>query len=164
MDLNLNQIRLIQLKKWNRDNLDAKEMGVFNFSTEDKILRWLHRGDTIYDVIIPDDAEVIMVDDDKGVYRSNKIIVTNPKKITDDMVIDLYKKNTLSNKIIAQCLLTLIWRDRLEISKYIVRDRVNLDNVDEILEEFVSYAGDDNLKYESTRIIYDMLKDIKNGF
>ena len=28
------------------------------------------------------------------------------------MVIDLYKKTTLSDKIIAQCLLTLIWKDR----------------------------------------------------
>ncbi len=31
-------------------------MGGFNFSTEDKILRWLVRGDTLYDVIIPEDT------------------------------------------------------------------------------------------------------------
>ncbi|MBR4778124.1 MAG: hypothetical protein IK007_11015, partial [Lachnospiraceae bacterium] len=42
-----------------------------------------------------------------------------------------------SNKIIAQCLLTFIWKNRIEISKYIIKDRVNLDNVNEILEEFV---------------------------
>ena len=60
---------------WNPNSLEAEEMGGFNFGTEDKILRWLHRGDTIYDVIIPDDAEVIKVDDEKGVYRSNKIVV-----------------------------------------------------------------------------------------
>lgn len=44
---------------WNPATNDPKEMGGFNFSTEDKILRWLVRGDTLYDVIIPDDAEVI---------------------------------------------------------------------------------------------------------
>ncbi len=77
---------------WNTNSLDAEEMGGFNFSTEDKILRWLHRGDTIYDVIIPNDAEVINVDKEKGIYRSNKIIVTNPRKITDEMVLELYKK------------------------------------------------------------------------
>lgn len=32
-----------------------------------------------------DDAEVIKVDDEKGVYRSNKIIVTNPRKIAELM-------------------------------------------------------------------------------
>ncbi len=146
----------------NPNSLETEEMGGFNFGTEDKILRWLHRGDTIYDVIIPDDAEVIKVDDEKGVYRSNKIIVTNPRKVTDNMVIELYKKSTLSNKIVAQCLLTLIWKNRIEISKYIIKDRVKLDNADEILEEFVNYAGDKNLAYESTQEIYNILKEIQS--
>ena len=149
-------------EKWNPNSLDPEEMGGFNFGTEDKILRWLHRGDTIYDVIIPDDAEVINVDKEKGIYRSNNVIVTNPRKITDEMVIDLYKKSTLSDKIIAQCLLTLIWKNRIEISKYIIKDRVNLDNVNEILEEFVNYAGDKNLAYESTQEIYSILKEIQS--
>ena len=156
----LDEVNVAQ--KWNPKNLDPEEMGGFNFGTEDKILRWLHRGDTIYDVIIPEDAEVINVDDEKGVYRANKIIVTNPRKLTDELVIELYKKNTLSNKVIAQCLLTLTWKNRLEISKYIIKDRVNLDNVDEILEEFVNYAGDKNLAYESAQEIYNILKEIKN--
>ena len=149
-------------KKWNPNSLDPKETGGFNFGTEDKILRWLHRGDTIYDVIIPPDAEVIEVDEEKGIFRTNKIIVTNPRKITDELVIDLYKKSTLSNKIIAQCLMTLLWKDRIEISKYIIKDRVNLENIDEILKEFVSYAGEDNLKFEATQEIYEILKEIQN--
>ena len=147
---------------WNPNDLDAECMGGFNFGTEDKILRWLHRGDTIYDVIIPTDAEVVEVDSEKGIYRSNKIIVTNPREITDDLVIELYKKNTLSNKVIAQCLLVLIWKKRLEIAKYIIKDRVDLNNVDEIFEEFKNYATDENLKYESTQIIYNILKEIKS--
>ena len=147
---------------WNPNSLTPEEAGGFNFGTEDKILRWLHRGDTIYDVIIPEDAEVIKVDDEKGIYRSNKIIVTNPRKINDELVIELYKKNTLSNKVIAECLLTLIWKNRLEISKYIIKDRVNLNNIDEILEEFVNYAGDENLSYESTQEIYNILKEIQS--
>ena len=148
--------------KWDTSTLAPEQMGGFNFGTEDKILRWLHRGDTIYDVIIPEDAEVIQVDDEKGIYRANKIIVTNPRKITDDKVMDLYKKTTLSNKIIAQCLLTLIWKNRIEISKYIIKDRVNFNNVNEILEEFVSYAGDKNLAYETTQEVYNILKEIQS--
>ncbi len=147
---------------WNPNSLDPKEMGGFNFGTEDKILRWLHRGDTIYDVIIPDDAEVVCASEEKGIYRSNKIIVTNPRPITDELVLDLYKKTTLSDQIIAECLMTLIWRGRLEISKYIIKDRVNQSNIDLVLETFINYAGEENLSHESTKEIYEILKEIQS--
>lgn len=52
---------------WNPNADDHKKMGGFNFSSEDKILRWLHRGDTIYDVIIPTDAEVVLRDEEQGI-------------------------------------------------------------------------------------------------
>lgn len=148
---------------WNPNSDDPKEMGGFNFGTEDKILRWLHRGDTLYDVIVPSDAEVLVISEEKGVYRANKIIVTNPRKITDDMVLDLYKKSNLSDKIIAECLLTLIWKNRIEISKYIIKDRVNMDNIEVILKEFTRYAGERNLEFESTLDIYNILKEIKSS-
>ena len=61
-------------EKWNPNNLEPEEMGGFNFGTEDKILRWLHRGDTIYDVIIPEDAEVIQVDDEKVFIEQIKLL------------------------------------------------------------------------------------------
>ena len=73
---------------------------------------------------------------------------------------DLYKKTTLSDKIIAQCLLTLIWTNRLEISKYIIKDRINLNNVNLFLKEFVNYVGKDNLAYENIREDYNLLKRI----
>lgn len=147
---------------WNPQAPTPEEFGGFNFSTEDKILRWLHRGDTIYDVILPKDAEVILCDEEKGIYRSNKIIITNPRKVTDELVLELYKKTTLSNKIIAQVLVTLLWKKRKKISKFIIRDRVNLDNIGEILNEFENYAGYDNLNSESGKEIYEILKEIKS--
>ena len=153
-------------EKWDTSTLDPEQMGGFNFGTEDKILRWLHRGDTIYDVIVPEDAELILCDEEKGIYRSNKIIVTNPRPLTNELIIDLYKKTTLSNKIIAQCLTVLLWKNKLEISKYIIKDRVNKQNVDEVLNEFTNYAGKGNFLYEKagdqTREIYDILKEIQS--
>lgn len=154
---------------WNPNEKEPSKMGGFNFGSEDKILRWLHRGDTIYDVIIPEDAEVILCNEEKGIWRTNKIIVTNPRAITDEIVIELYKKSTLTNKILAQCLQTLLWKNRLEISKYIINDRVNVDNVDEFINEFENHVNHvkntekfnyDELENES-KIIYDMLIKIK---
>ena len=148
---------------WNPKAETPEDFGGFNFGTEDKILRWLHRGDTIYDVIIPSDAEVVLCNEEKGIYRSNKIIVTNPRKITDDIVIDLYKKITLSNKVLAQCLVTLLWKDRKEISKYIINDRVNKNNIDEFLTEFIDYSGKNTLDSGHTKEIYDLLLKIKES-
>lgn len=150
-------------EKWNPNSETPEEFGGFNFSTEDKILRWLHRGDTMYDVIIPSDAEVILCDEEKGIYRANKIIITNPRPITDELVIELYHKTSLSNKIIAQCLVTLLWKKRQKISEYIIRDKVNLENIDEILEEFINYAKEDNLNSETGKEIYDILKEIQSN-
>lgn len=151
---------------WNPKETDNKKMGGFNFTTEDKLLRWFHRGDTLYDVIIPEDAEVILFNEEKGIWRTNKIIVTNPRKITDDLVLEIYKKTTLSNKILAQCLQTLIWKNRLEISKYIVKDKVNKENVDEFISEFENYTKKSeifnyNELSKECKIIYDMLVQIK---
>ncbi len=149
-------------ENWNPNSLNPEEMGGFNFGTEDKILRWLHRGDTLYDVIVPDDAEVCKVDEEKGIYRSNKIIVSNPRKLTDEIIIDLYKKSTLSDKLIAQCLMVLVWKDKLEVAKYIIKDRVNKNNINLIFEEFTNYAGEKNLSYEGTQTIYNILKEIQS--
>ena len=160
----LNEINISN--NWNPEEIEPEKMGGFNFGCEDKILRWFHRGDTIYDVIIPDDAEVVLCNEEKGLWRSNKIIVTNPRKITDDLVLDLYKITTLSNKILAQCLQTLLWKNRLEISKYIIADKVNKNNVDEFILEFENYTKkSEKFNYyelgKEERVIYDMLKRIK---
>ena len=147
-------------KLWNPNTMEPDKMGGFNFGTEDKILRWLHRGDTIYDVIIPDDAEVILCDENKGVYRANKIIVSNPRKITDNLVMDLYKKTTLSNKILADCLVTLIWKDRIEISKYIINDMINKNNVDEFYTEFINYSSKNDFENDELKAKYKELEDM----
>ncbi|MCR5186368.1 MAG: hypothetical protein K6D97_04550 [Clostridia bacterium] len=160
----LNEINVSN--NWNPKENEPDKIGGFNFSTEDKILRWLHRGDTLYDVIIPEDAEMILCDIEKGVWRTNKIIVTNPRIITNEMVIELYKKTLLSDAVIAQCLQTLLWKNRIEISKYIINDRVNKDNVDEYISEFENYTKKSKeFNYhelgKESKIIYDMLREIK---
>ena len=164
VEFKLDQINVAE--NWNPTTFKPEEMGGFNFGTEDKILRWLHRGDTIYDVIIPNNAEVIFCDEEKGVYRANKIIVTNPRTITDEMVIDLYSKSTLSDKIISQCLVTLLWKNRKEISKYIIKNRVNANNINSIIEEFEKYSCNGDFNYndlgDDGKEIYDYLKSMKS--
>ena len=157
---------------WNPKETEPEKMGGFNFSTEDKILRFIFRGDTIYDVIIPDDAEVILVDEEKGIYRANKIIVTNPKEITEDMVIDIYKRTTLPLNRLFQCIYCLLFRKYINASKMIINDLVNKDNIDEAIYEFEKFASrtngndigifDYNKLFPEAKEIYNILLSIRN--
>jgi len=157
---------------WNPSETEPERMGGFNFSTEDKILRYIFRGDTIYDVIIPDDAEVINVDKEKGIYRANKIIVTNPKIITEDMVIDIYKRSTLPINRYFQCIYCLLFRKYINASKYIINDIVNKNNIDEAIKEFEEFASRSNgndtgiFNYDKlfpeAKDIYNLLLNIRN--
>ena len=157
---------------WNPKETEPEKMGGFNFSTEDKILRFIFRGDTIYDVIIPDDAEVILVDEEKGIYRANKIIVTNPKEITEDMVIDIYKRTTLPLNRLFQCIYCLLFRKYINASKMIINDLVNKDNIEEAIYEFEKFASrtngndigifDYNKLFPEAKEIYNILLSIRN--
>ena len=155
---------------WNPSAQDPKKMGGFNFSTEDKILRWLIRGDTLYDVEIPDDAVLIDCPSKSaphGVFRSNKIILHNPRKVTDEIALDLYKKSKLPAvsyyKALAGCAIRGYRNTCLEI----IKDKVNKNNIDLVLSEiddFVSPFRNDNPKkelqvYEEVIKILNKIKD-----
>lgn len=148
-----------------------EEMGGFNFSTEDKILRWLIRGDTIYDVEIPKDAEVIDCPSKSaphGVFRSNKIILHNPRKVTDDMALLLYKKSTLPELSYYKSLVGCAIRGYKNTCLEIIKDKVNKNNIDLVLEEIADFVTPyKNTKNESDNLevyneIMKILNDIKN--
>lgn len=156
--------------KWNSNTYDPKEMGGFNFSTEDKILRWLVRGDTLYDVIIPDNAEIIDCPSESaphGVYRSNEIVLTNPRPMTDEIAMEFYLKSDLPAKSYYKSLAGVAIRGYRKTSFKILKDKVNKDNIDLVLEEFDDFINpykdsfDD--KYDVLNDIIKKLKDIKNG-
>lgn len=162
---------------WNPKELEPEKMGGFNFSVDSKILRWIHRGDTIYDVILPDDAEVIDCPSKNcphGVFRSNKIILTNPKKVTEDMVMELYEKSDLPDFTYYQCIVVLLFKNYTRVAKRIIKDKINKDNIVECINEFERFVVDKhdgeihlfnyNELWDSAKEIYDILKDIeRNG-
>lgn len=150
-------------------------MGGFNFSTYTKILRWILRGDTIYDVEIPEDAEVIDCPSPNcphGVFRSNKIILKNPQKLTEEIVMNLYKVSDLPEKTYYQCLVILSqFRDYTNVAKEIIKDRINKQNINACIEEFERYVSDKHdgkehdFEYKAlndrAKAIYNILLEIK---
>ncbi len=150
---------------WNPSADNPEEFGGFNFSTESKILRWLLRGDTLYDVILPDDAEVVECENKNapnGVFRSNKIILKNPRKLDGEIVLDLYLKSDLPENSYFQCLTFLSLRNYESVCLRIIEDRVNEDNVDKAINTFTTFfelkEEDKNACYNK---VYELLNEIK---
>lgn len=160
-------------ENWNPTTFDPAIMGGFNFSTEEKILRWIHRGDTVYDVEIPNDAEVIDCQHPNcpnGVFRTNKIILSNPRKVTEEMVFEYYAKSDLPQKTYYQCLVVMLYKNYTNIAKKIIEDKVNKNNIEECISEFERMISDkhdgnapifnyDNL-WQEAKEIYDILVNI----
>lgn len=153
---------------WNPKATSGKDFGGFNYATEDCILRWLHRGDTIYDVEVPKDAENIKIEGATTIYRTNKIIVKNPRKVTDDMAYKFYKKANIPEKSYAKALCAVTLMGYEKTANAILKDKVNPENVDYYLEEwndFFNFGGDGKRNTNVPLIIdiHNKLKAIKTN-
>ena len=151
---------------WNPKAKDPKDFGGFNFSTETKILRWLIRGDTIYDVTIPEDAEVIEVNHSTtphGVFRANKIILNNPRLVDDEFAMHLYEISDIPEKAYFQSIAVCCVRGYMNTAIRIFQDKVNKENIDFAFETFISWLvpkGEsefrEELLDENTKKVYEM--------
>ena len=147
---------------WNPEELEPDKMGGFNFGSEDKILRWLHRGDTIYDVIIPEDAKVIDIPHPTtphGVFRTNKIIIVNPRPITDELAMYLYKISNIPEKSYYKALAGLAIRGCINTCKLLIQERINKENIDLVLSEIADFTTP-NQDNKGNQLVYDIVMNI----
>lgn len=151
---------------WNPTAKSGKDFGGFNYCAEDQVLRWLHRGDTVYDVEVPKDAENVKIKGATVVYRTNKIILTNPRKVDDDLALYFYKISNIPEKSYYKALAAVSVMNYRKTAYEIIRDRVNVNNIDEVLEEyndFISHGGKNDRKNSNGLVkeVYDVLNEIK---
>lgn len=158
---------------WEPSDFNSKKIGGFNFSTENKILRWLVRGDTIYEVTIPDDAEVVEIESKSaphGVFRTNKIILNNPQKVTDEIAMKLYFKSDLPEKSYYKAMAGCAIRGYRNTVKQMINDRVNKENIELVLSEIGDFRtastatpkGNSECFDEMLKIL-NAIKGAKNG-
>jgi len=130
--------------EWNPFGKTPKEIGGFNFSNDKNIIRWLHNGDTIYDVEIPEDAEVISVINcatPKGVFRSNKIIIKNPRKVDDDMALKFYENTVIPEGAFPKALAGVAVMDYYNTANRIFSDKVSKENISYYLSEWDDFIS-----------------------
>jgi hypothetical protein len=128
---------------WNPNETEPDKMGGFNFSVEDKILRYLVRGNTICDVTLPDDAEVIDCPSNScphGIFRANKIIISNIRPMTDEIAMEIYKKTELPEKSYFKSFAGCAVRGYKNTTMQIIKDKVNKNNIDEAISEFEDFV------------------------
>lgn len=165
LEYKLNEVNVAN--NWNPTAENGRDFGGFNYSSEDCILRWLHRGDTVYDVIIPDDAENIKLEGATTIYRCNKIILTNPRKVTDEMAMEFYKKSNIPEKSYYKAMGAVALMNYKNTALAILRNKVNKDNIDLVLDEWNNFMnhGGDGTRIESNEtvvMIDEMLNEIKS--
>ena len=132
--------------EWDSNATTLDTIKGINFSTDESIIRWIRRGDTLYEVELPEDAEVIKCPGTftpDGIYRTNKIIVKNPIPLTEDVVMDLYKKSNIPEKTYHDVLAILAIRKFEKVCEELIKDKVNEDTIDEFLDDYIAFGEND---------------------
>lgn len=156
---------------WNPNTSEPEQMGGFDFYTEDKILRWLVNGDTVYDVIIPDGTKIIECSSELsplGVIKSNKIIPTNPRHITDELAMNFYLKSNLPDKEYYKSLAGVAIMGYRNTALMIIKDKINKDNITLALSEienFIKSYQNKEIKkiFENNSEVYNEVMGILNN-
>ena len=154
--------------KWYPNESDWQKRGGFNFSNEENILRWIARGDTLYDVIIPEDAEVINVKNYKtpnGIYVSNKIVLKNPRKASDELTLDLYKKSNMPEDAYFETIGALAIGGCYKTCLKIIEDKVNKGTIYralDIYKNFIKPWHEGHINYDCYNKVLNELEKIKN--
>lgn len=154
---------------WNPLSENIDDTGGINFSNEENILRWIRRGDTIYDVELPIDAEIVKINGTftpNGLFRTNKIIVKNPRKLTEDVVLDLYRKSNMPEVTYYTVLAILAQKSYDKVAMLLLKERVNKSNVSDVLEYYKNYCDEHDDVYENPGLYYkylDILEEIESN-
>ena len=158
--------KAITCEKWNPTSSNWDERGGFNFTNEECALRWVSRGDTLYEVEIPSDGEVLEVKNDKtpgGIIVANKIILKNPIPISEELLIDFYEKSKLPLSTYFECVGILASRGYYDLALTIIKDKVDMDNIDLALDEFNSSIKPwHEVDYDCYNKVKEVLEEIKS--
>lgn len=181
-DKNIKFYRVIQTVKEYRDgkkfplneivtcerkiNLNAetqKDMGGFCISTYNYIFRWLIRGDTLCEVIIPETEKIYKTVSENGIYIAEKIILTNPKRNDDNFATELYFNSNLPEVSYFKAMTACAICGYINTAIKVCEDKVNKTNIDiaiKELEDFCQRRKEE--KYIETELTKNSVQTLKN--
>lgn len=159
--------KVIICDTWDPNNSDWDKRGGFNFTNEECALRWMSRGDTLYEVEIPNDGEIHEVRNDKtpgGIIIANKIILKNPIPISNELLVEFYKKSKLPLSTYFECVGLLASRGYYDLALKIIKDKVEMANINLALNEFNSSIKPwHEVDYDCYNKVKEVLEEIQSS-
>lgn len=164
----LNEI-VVADKKVNLNAQKREDIGGFYISSPEYIFRWIIRGDTLCEVTIPEDTKIYKTTSDNGIYVADKIVLSDPIKLNDDLVMELYKASKLPEisyfKAMTACAICGYMNAALKVCE----EKVNKNNVEIAISELEAFCTrrkdekfiDNDTSRESLQILKNKLKEIK---
>lgn len=164
----LNEV-VVADKKVNLNAQKREDIGGFYISSPEYIFRWIIRGDTLCEVTIPEDTKIYKTTSDNGIYVSDKIVLSNPIKLNDDLVMELYKASKLPEisyfKAMTACAICGYMNTALKVCE----EKVNKNNVEIAISELEDFCTrrkdekfiDNDTSREALQILMNKLKEIK---
>ena len=119
---------------------DRKNLGGFYISKYDFIFRWLIRGDTLCKVTIPEDSKVYKTISNNEIFLTNKMILTDPIKIDDNLATEMYKASNMPETSYYRALAACCIKGYINTSKLLVKERINKNNKEEAIKEFEDFC------------------------
>ena len=158
-------------KKINLNATDSMKMGGFCVSTYKFAFRWLIRGDTLCEVIIPEDSKFYKTVSDNDVYVCERMILTSPKKIDDHFAMELYNVSALNEISYFRAMTACALCGYINTALKVCEDRVNAQNIGVAIKEFETFCKrreeekyvKNSFEIESVRALYNKLKSIQNN-
>ncbi len=127
-------------KKINLEATEPAEMGGFCFSTYECVFRWLIRGDTLCEVTIPENTKVYKTVNENSVYVAEQMILSNPQKLDDDFVMELYLNSKLPEKSYFVAMAACAICGYINTALKVFEDKVNKSNVDIAISEIDNFC------------------------
>ena len=137
------------------------------FTTIDKAVRWLLYGDTLYHISLPRWSvveELHAKDTNHGLLKTDSIIVKDGVKITDKIAMNLYKRSVLHDKAYFRTLAAVAIMGYRSTARLILKERINEDNVEEAIKEYVSYVdveSKNNYSKENVEFYKNIYKELE---
>ncbi len=156
------------IKKIDLNATERNEIGGLYVSTPEFVLRWLIRGDTLCEVKIPEDAKIYRTSSVNGIYIAEKIILTNPVSIDDDLAMKLYLGSKLPEEAYPKAMIACAICGHINTALKICEDKVNKSNIEMVLKDVYEFCERRDREYwtntyelDTVKILREKLNNIK---
>ena len=124
-----------------------------------------------FEVKIPEDSKIYKTGSDNGIYLSDRIILKKPRKVDDNLAMELYLNSTLPEKSYFICIAVCAICGYINTALKVLNDKVNEENIDIAIQEFEKFCErreeekyiTDISSIKCVKILYDKLKHIQNA-